>query len=164
MLADLPIGEPVPFCLGSLGEGLDLHAALIPNPVCTFYMRASGNGMRHHGINDGDLMVIDRSVEPRSGHVFVVAHQGSFLMRTLLIQGEQWLLDPVQVLMELRGPDQLDVLVNSREGMGSGAPLSHAVLEQVLDLLLKLSPGTDLTYRSDRDGPIRQGSGQRTQT
>ena len=71
---------------------------------------------------------------------------------------------PVQVLMELRGPDQLGVLVNSREGMGSGAPLSHAVLQQVLDLLLKLSPGTDLTYRSDRDGPIRQGSGQRTQT
>ena len=71
---------------------------------------------------------------------------------------------PVQVLMELRGTDQLGVLVNSREGMGSGAPLSHAVLEQVLDLLLKLSPGTDLTYRSDRDGPIRQGSGQRTQT
>ena len=74
MLADLPIGEPVPFCLGSLGEGLDLHAALIPNPVCTFYMRASGNGMRQHGINDGDLMVIDRSVEPCSGHVVVVAH------------------------------------------------------------------------------------------
>jgi hypothetical protein len=70
----------------------------------------------------------------------------------------------VQVLLELRGPDQLGLMVNSREGMGSGAPLSHGVLEQVLDLLLKLSPGTDLTYRSDRDGPIRQGSGQRTQT
>ena len=56
----------MPFCLGSLGDGLDLHAALIPNPVCTFYMRASGNGMRQHGINDGDLMVIDRSVEPCS--------------------------------------------------------------------------------------------------
>ena len=64
MLSDLPIGEPVPYCKGSLGEGLDLHAALIPNPVCTFYMRVSGNGMRQHGIKDGDLMVIDRSVEP----------------------------------------------------------------------------------------------------
>lgn len=31
---------------------------------------------------------------------------------------------PVQVLMELRGNDQLAVMVNSREGMGSGAPLS----------------------------------------
>ena len=76
-----------------MGEGLDLHAALIPNPVCTFYMRASGNGMRQHGINDCDLMVIDRSVEPCSGHVVVVAHQGSFLMRPLLRQRGQWLLD-----------------------------------------------------------------------
>ncbi len=96
MLSDLPIGEPVPYCKGSLGEGLDLHAALIPNPVCTFYMRVSGNGMRQHGIKDGDLMVIDRSVEPRSGNVVVVAHQGSFLMRPLLLQGEQWLLEPVR--------------------------------------------------------------------
>ena len=87
MLSDLPIGEPVPYRQGSLGEDLDLHAALIPNPVCTFYMRVSGNGMRQHGINDGDLMVIDRSVEPCSGHVVVVAHQGGFLMRPLLRQG-----------------------------------------------------------------------------
>ena len=70
----------------------------------------------------------------------------------------------VQVLLELRGPDQLGVLVNSREGMGSGAPLSHAVLEQLLDLLLRLLPGAALAYRSDRDGPIRQGSGQRNQS
>lgn len=71
---------------------------------------------------------------------------------------------PVQVLVELRSDDHLVVMVNSREGMGSGAPLSHAVLQQVLDLLVQLSPGIALTYRSDRDGPIRQGSGQRNQT
>ena len=59
-------------------------------------MRASGNGMRQHGINDGDLMVIDRSVEPCSGHVVVVAHQGSFMLRPLLRQGEQWFLEPVR--------------------------------------------------------------------
>ncbi len=67
---------------------------------------------------------------------------------------------PVQVLLELRGHDQLGVLVNSREGMSSGSPLSRAVLEQVLDRLLRLLPGTSLAYRSDRDGPIRQGTAQ----
>jgi hypothetical protein len=66
----------------------------------------------------------------------------------------------VQVLLELRGRDQLSVMVNSREGMSSGAPLSRAVLEQVLGLLLRLMPGTGLAYRSDRDGPIRQGTAQ----
>ena len=59
-------------------------------------MRVSGNRLRQHGIQDGDLMVIDRSVEPCSGHVVVVAHQGSFLLRPLLRQGEQWLLEPVR--------------------------------------------------------------------
>ncbi len=96
MLADLPIGEPVPCQVGSLQNDLDLHAALVPNPLCTFYMRVSGNGLRDHGMHDGDLLVIDRSVEPSSGHVVVVAHQGSFLLRPLLRQGDQWLLEPVR--------------------------------------------------------------------
>ena len=68
---------------------------------------------------------------------------------------------PVQVLVELRGDEQLVVLVNSREGMGSGAPLSHAVLQQVLDLLQQRVPGAELNYRSDRDGPIRFGTAKR---
>lgn len=68
---------------------------------------------------------------------------------------------PVQVLVELRGDEQLVVLVNSREGMGSGAPLSHAVLQQVLDLLQQRLPGVELAYRSDRDGPIRSGTAER---
>ncbi|MCP9913074.1 hypothetical protein KBZ07_06595 [Cyanobium sp. BA20m-14] len=113
MLADLPIGGPVPYRQGSLGEDLDLHAALIPNPICTFYMRVSANRLRQHGIQDGDLMVIDRSVEPCSGHVVVVDHQGSFLLRQLLRQGEQWLLKPV-------GPGEaavpLDLEVFDRSG------------------------------------------------
>ena len=41
-------------------------------------------------------MVVGRNAEPCSGQVVVVAHQGSFLMRPLLLQGGQWLLDPVQ--------------------------------------------------------------------
>ena len=39
ILAELPIGEPVPYCEGSLGEGIDLHAALIPNPICPVSIR-----------------------------------------------------------------------------------------------------------------------------
>ncbi|MFM8674751.1 MAG: hypothetical protein ACKOCA_06960 [Vulcanococcus sp.] len=70
----------------------------------------------------------------------------------------------MQVLRELCGDDQLLVLVNSHEGVGSGAPLSHGVLEQVLDVLAELSPGAALIDRSDRDGPIRSGRGQRNHT
>jgi len=114
MLADLPIGEPVPCRQGSLEEDLDLHAVLVPNPACTFYMRVSGNAMRQHGIRDGDLLVIDRSVAPRSGHVVVVAHQGCFLLRPLRRQGEQWLLEPVRAGEAAR---PLDLEEDDRSGL-----------------------------------------------
>jgi hypothetical protein len=48
------------------------------------------------------------------------------------------------------------VLVTSQEGMSRGAPLSRAVLEQVLVRLQELVPGCTLHYRSDRDGPVEQ--------
>jgi hypothetical protein len=63
---------------------------------------------------------------------------------------------PVQVLLELRGRNQLRVLVTSREGMSRGAPLSRAVLEQVLTRLQELVPDSAARYRSDRDGPVEQ--------
>lgn len=112
----------MPFCVGSLGEGLDLHGVLVPNPVCTFYMRASGHGMRQHGIQNGDLLVIDRSVEPRSGHVVVVAHQGSFLMRPLLRQGEQWWLEPLR-----HGEAAIPLDLDSFDRSGLFGVVVHAV-------------------------------------
>ena len=64
----------------------------------------------------------------------------------------------VQVLLELRMGSELGVLLSSREGMGSGAPLSTAVLEQLLAGLQAAAPGARVLFRSDRDGPIRQGA------
>jgi DNA polymerase V len=94
MLAELPLGQPIPCSVSADEEGLDLHGALVPHPTCSFYMRVSGHGLRSHGIHDGDLLVIDRSVEPRSGDVVIVAHRGVFLLRPLRCEGEQWLLEP----------------------------------------------------------------------
>lgn len=62
----------------------------------------------------------------------------------------------VQVLLELRDGTELGVLLSSREGMGNGAPLSGAVLEQLLAGLQVAAPGARVLFRSDRDGPIRQ--------
>lgn len=61
---------------------------------------------------------------------------------------------PIQVLLELKGRGQLGVLISSREPLGRGAPLSQAVLEQVLEHLGRLIPDAQLLYRSDRDGPL----------
>jgi hypothetical protein len=65
---------------------------------------------------------------------------------------------PVQVLLEIRPRCQLGVLVGSREGMGSGAPLSTAVLEEMLAGLQASVPAASVRFRSDRDGPVRQAA------
>jgi hypothetical protein len=62
---------------------------------------------------------------------------------------------PVQVLLELRGGAELGVLLSSREGMGGGAPLSGALLVQLLAGLQAAVPAARVLFRSDRDGPIR---------
>ena len=43
---------------------MDLNKALVKNPSSTFYARVKGESMINDGVDDGDLLVIDRSVEP----------------------------------------------------------------------------------------------------
>lgn len=71
---------------------IDLNLELIPRPLSTFLMRASGDALQGDGILDGDLLVVDRSVTPRPGHVVVATHQGRFILRRLQRRrGRLWL-------------------------------------------------------------------------
>ncbi|RPF79001.1 MAG: LexA family transcriptional regulator, partial [Synechococcus sp. TMED20] len=45
--------------------GIDLNEQLIRHPTSTFFLRVSGQSMIDAGIHDGDLLVVDRSLEPR---------------------------------------------------------------------------------------------------
>lgn len=55
-----------------LDRGIDLNDILIRNRAATFLVRVDGDSMREKGLRDGDLAVVDRSVEPRNGDVVVV--------------------------------------------------------------------------------------------
>ena len=52
-------------------ETLDFNRDLIRNPEATFYGKVEGDSMIEAGINDGDIAVIDRSLEPRDGDIVV---------------------------------------------------------------------------------------------
>jgi len=65
---------------------IDLNLALIPSPLSTFFMRVSGDAMAGDGILDGDLLVIDRSLEARPGLVVVATHGGVFIVRRLEVR------------------------------------------------------------------------------
>ena len=50
---------------------ISLDKELISNEEATFYARVSGNSMEDAGISDGDLLVIDRSIEPKNNKIAV---------------------------------------------------------------------------------------------
>ncbi|MBJ6983968.1 translesion error-prone DNA polymerase V autoproteolytic subunit [Luteimonas sp. MC1750] len=69
-------------------DRLDLNTKLVANPAATFLAWAdTGGSMVDFGIQDGDLLVIDRSVRARHGHTVLVLWEGGFMVKKLDIQG-----------------------------------------------------------------------------
>ena len=73
---------------------IDLNEHLITNPPATFFVRASGESMRDAGILDGDLLVVDRSINPRDGHVVVAVVDGDFTVKCLCSRNDRIRLIP----------------------------------------------------------------------
>lgn len=66
-----------------LHESLDFNRDLIRHPEATFYGRVRGNSMEDVGICEGDIAVIDRSLEPQNGDVVVGVINGDFTIKFL---------------------------------------------------------------------------------
>lgn len=76
-------------------DAIDLNRLLMPRPASTFLMRVSGDAMGAAGIHHGDLLIIDRSLGPRSGSVVVAVNAGRFVLRRLArnLAGIGWCLE-----------------------------------------------------------------------
>jgi len=66
---------------------IDLNDALIRHPQSTFAMRAAGTHMRDAGIDDGDVLLVDRAMTPLHGHVVVAVLDSELVCRRLFKQG-----------------------------------------------------------------------------
>ena len=64
--------------------GIDLNDQLIRHPSSTFFLRVSGDSMTGAGIHDGDLLVVDRSLDPRPGRIVVAVLDGAFTLKRLM--------------------------------------------------------------------------------
>lgn len=69
-----------------MGESIDLNRELVRHPATTFYARAVGDSMKGCGIDDGDLLVIDKSIEPREGDIVVAFIDGEFTLKTVKLE------------------------------------------------------------------------------
>ncbi|WP_243359053.1 LexA family protein [Fundidesulfovibrio terrae] len=81
-LIDATAGFPSP-AEDYLDARLDLNEHLVRNPASTYFIRVQGESMRGAGIATGDLLVVDRSVTPRPGHVVVAAVDGDLTVKRL---------------------------------------------------------------------------------
>ncbi|MGC6483339.1 MAG: LexA family protein [Synechococcus sp.] len=63
---------------------IDLNEQLIRHPSSTFFLRVSGDSMTGAGIHDGDLLVVDRSLNPRPGRIVVAVLDGAFTLKRLM--------------------------------------------------------------------------------
>ncbi len=65
---------------------ISLDNVLVKNREATFYAKASGTSMIGAGIDDGDILVIDRSIEPQNNKVAVCYIDGEFTVKRIKVE------------------------------------------------------------------------------
>lgn len=75
-------------------QRLSLDKELIKNKEATFFARVSGQSMIGAGLDDTDLLVIDRSLEPANNKIAVCFLDGEFTVKRLKVNAEGVFLQP----------------------------------------------------------------------
>lgn len=76
------------------GSQISLDKVLVKNFEATFYAKADGTSMIGAGIDDGDIMVIDRSIEPTDGKIAVCLIDGEFTVKRIKVEKDAVYLMP----------------------------------------------------------------------
>lgn len=73
---------------------IDLNKELSENPLATFYIKVKGNSMIDAGINDKDVLVVDRSIEPRDNLIAICFIDGEFTVKRIQLDKDCLYLMP----------------------------------------------------------------------
>jgi DNA polymerase V len=103
----VPAGFPSP-ADDHLEATIDLNQHCISNPPATFFVKVKGHSMTGAGINDGDMLVVDRSLRPNNNSIVVAVIDGEVTVKALdTATDEIWLRS--------KNPDYPDFQI--KEGM-----------------------------------------------
>ncbi|MEA5488786.1 MULTISPECIES: LexA family protein [Pseudanabaena] len=84
----VPAGFPSP-AEDYVEHRLDLNSYLVTHPAATFFVRASGNSMTGANIHDGDLLIVDRSIEAAHNDIVIAVVLGEITVKRLhYLRGE----------------------------------------------------------------------------
>lgn len=75
-------------------NSIDLNRDLVNHPESTFYARVVGDSMVDDGVHQGDILVIDKSLEPRTGDMAVCVVNGEFTVKNLELAPDHVVLHP----------------------------------------------------------------------
>ena len=73
---------------------ISLDKELVKNKEATFYARVSGESMVGAGLDDGDLLIIDRSLDPKNGKIAVCLVDGEFTVKRISKEKDKFYLMP----------------------------------------------------------------------
>lgn len=72
---------------------IDLNKQLIKNKDTTFFAKVKSHSMKNAGIFDGDLLIIDKSLEPQNNKIAICQIDGEFTVKRIKIEkGVVWLI------------------------------------------------------------------------
>jgi len=75
-------------------RGIDLNEQLVKNKPATFFMRVNSDAMMGAGIHEGDVVIVDRSLDAKNGKVVIAIINGELLIRRLEINNSRARLVP----------------------------------------------------------------------
>ena len=90
---NVPAGFPSP-AENFMDLDLNLQDYLVQNPSATFCVRVTGDSMQNAGILSGDVMVVDRSLEPKNNTIVLAVLDGEFTVKRIQKKGEELFLKP----------------------------------------------------------------------
>lgn len=93
LLSPVSAGFPSP-AEDFIEESLDLNKHLIKNKPATFLVRAEGDSMIDVGIHSKDILVVDRSLEPRNGKIVIAVIDGELTVKRISTKGGKLYLMP----------------------------------------------------------------------
>ena len=93
-------------------RSLDLNEYLIKHPAATFFVRVDGNSMIGSGIHPGDILIVDKALEPHDGSIVIAVVNGEFTVKRFKRErGRCWLVpeNPASAPIEIAGDMQLEI-------------------------------------------------------
>jgi len=90
-----------------LDKKLDLNEYLIKHPASTFFVRVAGDSMIDAGIHSGDILIVDRALEPAGNNIVIAVIDGDLTVKRIKKSNDKLLLlaeNPNYPLIEIK-PD-----------------------------------------------------------